>query len=157
MIPPSYLHLTDEDMPRFTSKDNKIDFKLVAGSYNEHTAMSIAQSPVLILWAKTMTDGKSIIDLPKNFRTSCYIISGKARFYAEEEVEQGHLVVFENEVNQVEIEINEPTEFLILSGEPIGEEVTKSGPFVMNTQTEIMEAMRDYQMGKMGILIENEL
>ena len=43
---------------------------------------------------------------------------------------------------------------LILSGVPIKEKVTQYGPYVMNTQTEIMEAMRDYQQGKMGILIE---
>ncbi|MBL7877835.1 MAG: pirin family protein, partial [Cyclobacteriaceae bacterium] len=43
----------------------------------------------------------------------------------------------------------------LLSGEPLNEEVVSHGPFVMNTQTQIMEAMRDYQMGKMGILIED--
>jgi redox-sensitive bicupin YhaK (pirin superfamily) len=43
----------------------------------------------------------------------------------------------------------------LLSGEPLKEKVVSHGPFVMNSQTEIMEAMRDYQMGKMGVLIEN--
>jgi quercetin 2,3-dioxygenase len=43
---------------------------------------------------------------------------------------------------------------LLLSGEPLNENVVSHGPFVMNTQTEILEAMRDYQMGKMGVLIE---
>jgi redox-sensitive bicupin YhaK (pirin superfamily) len=42
---------------------------------------------------------------------------------------------------------------LFLSGNPISEKVTQYGPFVMNSQTEVMEAMRDYQMEKMGILI----
>jgi hypothetical protein len=40
----------------------------------------------------------------------------------------------------------------VLSGIPIGEKVTHYGPYVMNTQTEILEAMRDYQQGKMGYL-----
>jgi len=43
---------------------------------------------------------------------------------------------------------------LLLSGTPIGEPVAQWGPYVMNTQTEIMEAMRDYQMGKMGVYTE---
>ena len=39
-----------------------------------------------------------------------------------------------------------------LSGTPFNEKVASWGPYVMNTQTEIMEALRDYQMGKMGFL-----
>lgn len=46
------------------------------------------------------------------------------------------------------------TRLLLLSGAPIGAPVAQQGPFVMNTQTEILEAMRDYQMGKMGFYIE---
>ena len=41
---------------------------------------------------------------------------------------------------------------LFLSGEPIDESVATYGPYVMNSQTELLEAMRDYQMGKMGFL-----
>ena len=52
-------------------------------------------------------------------------------------------------------ESRHPTvDVLILGGRPIREPVAWYGPFVMNTQTEILEAMRDAQMGKMGILIE---
>lgn len=43
---------------------------------------------------------------------------------------------------------------ILLAGEPINEKVISHGPFVMNTQTEIMQAMADYQKGKMGVLIE---
>jgi hypothetical protein len=42
-----------------------------------------------------------------------------------------------------------------MTGKPLDEKVASYGPFVMNSQTEIMEAMRDYQMGKMGVLIED--
>jgi quercetin 2,3-dioxygenase len=41
-----------------------------------------------------------------------------------------------------------------MSGLPLNEKVVAHGPFVMNSETEILEAMRDYQKGKMGILIE---
>ena len=43
----------------------------------------------------------------------------------------------------------------IASGKPIGEKIAANGPFVMNTETEVLQAMRDYQIGKMGILIED--
>jgi redox-sensitive bicupin YhaK (pirin superfamily) len=41
-----------------------------------------------------------------------------------------------------------------MSGEPIGEKIVSQGPFVMNNETQLMEAYRDARMGKMGVLIE---
>ena len=49
---------------------------------------------------------------------------------------------------------NSDTRFIFVSGEPINEPIVQYGPFVMNTQTEILRAIRDAQMGKMGLLIE---
>ena len=46
------------------------------------------------------------------------------------------------------------TRVLLLSGAPLGAPVAQHGPFVMNNQTEIMQAMRDYQIGKMGFYTE---
>ena len=55
------------------------------------------------------------------------------------------------------IEAKSDVQYLFLSGEPINEKVVQQGPFVMNSETEILEAMRDYQMGKMGVLIEDDM
>ncbi len=52
------------------------------------------------------------------------------------------------------IAAKENTRALLMSGAPIGEKITTQGPFVMNTHTELMEAYRDYSIGKMGVLIE---
>jgi redox-sensitive bicupin YhaK (pirin superfamily) len=43
---------------------------------------------------------------------------------------------------------------LFMSGKPLNEPMASHGPFVMTNESELMIAMRDYQMGKMGILIE---
>lgn len=65
-----------------------------------------------------------------------------------------NLVHFKNDGDGIALEATQHTRILLLSGEPLNEEVVSYGPFVMNTQTQIMEAMRDYQIGKMGVLIE---
>ena len=52
----------------------------------------------------------------------------------------------------INIKANDQSKLLFLSGTPFNEPVASWGPYVMNTQTEIMEALRDYQQGKMGYL-----
>ena len=56
--------------------------------------------------------------------------------------------------NNINIKANEDTRFIILSGEPINEPIATYGPFVMNDQMELMQALKKAQMGKMGVLIE---
>ena len=63
------------------------------------------------------------------------------------------MVTFHPDGEDIEIEAHTDGLLLFVAGDPIGEKVAQYGPFVMNNQTEVMQAMRDYQMGKMGILI----
>jgi redox-sensitive bicupin YhaK (pirin superfamily) len=70
-------------------------------------------------------------------------------------VEGKNAVVFKMDGNGITFEATENTRILFMTGKPLDEKVVSYGPFVMNSQTQIMEAMRDYQMGKMGILIES--
>ena len=64
------------------------------------------------------------------------------------------LTMHEDEGEEISFSASEESQVLLLSGSPIQEKVVQHGPFVMNSETEILEAMRDYQMGKMGILVE---
>ena len=67
-------------------------------------------------------------------------------------VNDNQLIQFDQDGDGFSISGNESSKLLFISGAPINEPVKTYGPYVMNTQTEIMEAMRDYQMGKMGFL-----
>ncbi|NQY07544.1 MAG: hypothetical protein HRT68_15450 [Flavobacteriaceae bacterium] len=62
------------------------------------------------------------------------------------------MIIFQEGSSEFHISAKEESKILFLSGAPIRENVVSYGPYVMNTQTEIMEALRDYQQGKMGYL-----
>ncbi len=73
----------------------------------------------------------------------------------DSEVDANYVAVVNNDGEGFELEAKADTRLFIGTGEPLNEPVASHGPFVMNNQTELMEAFRDYQIGKMGVLIEN--
>jgi redox-sensitive bicupin YhaK (pirin superfamily) len=154
MLEPAYQYLAEDLFPLFHSEDKKIKNKIVAGSFNGVRGPAITQSEVLILWGESMPEGVQKYTLPENDNLMLYLIDGAMKVSGFGTVEKEHLIVFETGGDQLSVSFQQQSQFLIFCGTPINEEVTQYGPFVMNTQTEILEAMRDYQMGKMGILIE---
>ncbi|HPH36292.1 MAG TPA: pirin-like C-terminal cupin domain-containing protein, partial [Sediminibacterium sp.] len=71
-----------------------------------------------------------------------------------EELPAFYMASFNKDGVGVQITAKEDSVLLMGTGEPLNEPVVSHGPFVMNNQTQLLEAFRDYQMGKMGVLIE---
>ena len=78
-----------------------------------------------------------------------FLINNNTRLKTDE----NQLIQFNEDGDGFKISSKTNSKLLFLSGQPLNEKVTNYGPYVMNTQTEILEAMRDYQQGKMGFLI----
>ncbi len=157
MIQPDYQYLAKSEMPVITSSDGHILSKLIAGTYNGLTSPIRTQSELLILWGQSKDSGSQILEIPAGFSSALYIIKGSVNIGGYGLVEKESLIVFKDSSNASELKLDakEGAQFLFLAGKPINEKVVQHGPFVMNSETEIMEAMRDYQMGKMGVLIED--
>jgi redox-sensitive bicupin YhaK (pirin superfamily) len=151
---PKYYHLTQAEMPLFRSKDAKIATRLIAGDYLGKTTKIKNDFPMTILWGKGDKGGSEVYTINPDFATSIYFIKGAARVKGYGIIEAENFVIFEDGGSEVDISFDENSQFLILSAQAIKEKTEQYGPYVMNNQTQILEAMRDYQMGKMGILIE---
>jgi redox-sensitive bicupin YhaK (pirin superfamily) len=93
------------------------------------------------------------IDVPAGQQAGFYLLDGSLQLTDGKPVSKYDFLRFSAEGGEVGFTVKEPLRGLWLAGEPIDEPVVSHGPFVMNTTTEIMEAMRDYQMGKMGMLL----
>lgn len=154
MIPPNYQHLEDKQIPKVFSADKKVQLNIIAGQQVNEQGLIKTQTAVNVFTANAEKDGEIQIDLPKNHQSLIYLLEGEVLVNNEEILKKGdiQMVVFDTDGNSVSFKAKEKSTLLVLSGEPIKEKVTQYGPYVMNTQTEILEAMRDYQQGKMGYL-----
>ena len=151
MEQPYYLPLEKEDTPSL--KGDTYDIQVVAGEYKALKGPAKTFSPMTLLRGEIDAAGFVEIELPLHYNTLMYLLDGKLEVNSQT-AKKKDLICFANDGESIQVSANEKTRFIILSGEPIGEEVASYGPFVMNTQTEIMQALKDSKMGKMGVLIE---
>jgi hypothetical protein len=154
MDQPVYYPLRAEDTPGFAKEDGKVNGKVFSGEVAGVKGPIPSQAVVNAATLTFKKDGKISIPIPVDHNALIYLLDGKIRIEGFGMVEELHLVHFRNDGEGITLEGLEDTRILLLSGIPLNEPVVSHGPFVMNTQTQIMEAMRDYQMGKMGVLIE---
>lgn len=148
---PEYFAINKEEI-KVLSFEN-LEIKVTVGNYQSLIGFNKAQSNMVILDIVSTGKCKHVFTLNKGREHAIYNLD-KDILVNNETVKGSDLVIIDNDATEIEIEFNEPTRLLFFDMEAINEPIVTHGPFVMNTQTEIMEAMRNYQMGKMGVLIE---
>jgi redox-sensitive bicupin YhaK (pirin superfamily) len=94
--------------------------------------------------------GRSEFTLPAGRTLALIVLKGTVLVNAETIAREGQLVVLAREGEDLALEANNTASVLLLSGEPIEEPIAGYGPFVMNTQAEIRQAMLDFNSGRFG-------
>ena len=104
---------------------------------------------VMLATVQFAADGQAMLPAPAGRSVLFYTVRGSARVGGTE-IAPRHLATIANDGEGVHV--TSPGGCLLLYGhaDPIGEPVVAHGPFVMNTQAEIVEAVRDYQLGRFG-------
>ena len=155
MEQPSYQPLSKEETPVYYTEDGKAKIFVVAGNYKNIEGKISAKSSLTTLRMEMEENSSVNFTIPADYNTLIYLLDGELTINDSEQAKAKDLIWFDNDGEvKIKISANKNSRAILLAGEPLNEEVASYGPFVMNTQTEIMEAMRDAQMGKMGVLIE---
>ena len=154
MMTPNYQHLEAAQIPTITSEDQKTKLHIIAGDQKGEKGLIKTQTEVNVFTAEVDANGQLEVDLPEPHQSIVYLLEGSIIINGSEVLHTGEyqMITFNQDGNAIQIVAKTTSTLLILSGAPINEKVTQYGPYVMNTQTEILEAMRDYQQGKMGYL-----
>lgn len=154
MMTPNYQLVKSDEMPKLVSDDGNITLKIVAGNQQDKVGDIVTQTSVNVYMVDAKSDGTMEIEIPKTHNSLVYLLNGSVKINDQEILikDENQMVSFEMGEGNIQISSLESSQLLILSGEPIGEKIAQYGPYVMNTQTEIMEALRDFNQGKMGYL-----
>ena len=155
MIPAQYQHIKNDEFLAVSSEDEKVRIQIIAGELDTTYGRIATQTSVNAFTIDVEEGGFYNLEVPKNHQGFVYLIKGGVEINQDVNLEfnNDQLVWFHQDGDGFSIKgIAENSKLLFLSGTPINEKITSYGPYVMNTQTEIMEAMRDYQSGKMGFL-----
>jgi quercetin 2,3-dioxygenase len=154
MDAPSYQAVQKNDIPQFASADKLASVAVVAGELLGLQGPVNTNSPVNAATLELKKGAAISIPLPADHNATLYLLDGKINLGSYGLVDGLHSVLFANDGEGITLEATEDTRALLLTGLPLKEKIVAHGPFVMNNETEILEAMRDYQLGKMGVLIE---
>ncbi len=155
--PPRYQDIRGSEAALLTTEDGGALVRVVAGEVGGHRGPGSTHTPITLAHATVSPGARLALPWPEAYNALVYVLSGRGRAGAERRpVHAGQLVVFGpgdavGLAAEPAQESASPTlEVLVLGGRPIREPVVHYGPFVMNTRAEIMQAMEDYQAGRLG-------
>jgi redox-sensitive bicupin YhaK (pirin superfamily) len=154
MIKPRYQDVSADKIP-VAQNDNGIRVKVIAGESMGKRAVIDTRTPIMYLHYTIQPGAKTVQIVPQNYNAFAYVIDGEGLFGNEQRpAHKEQVVLFEQNGNEVVIKAPDdavsPLDVLLIAGIPLGEPVARYGPFVMNTEGEIRQAILDYNNGRMG-------
>ena len=160
MMKPRYQEIPGAQIPKATSADGLVTVSVIAGEALGAKAVIETRTPIIYLHYRIQPGGVAIQNATRTYNTFAYIVEGEGLFGAERErAIDGQMVLFAQDGDDLRIEnpaaAKVTLEVLLIGGLPLHEPVARYGPFVMNTREEIYQAMDDYRLGKMGVIMND--
>jgi hypothetical protein len=157
-VPPRYQDIGAQDVTLLSSPDGGSLVRVIAGELAGHPGPGITYTPITYLHATVSPGARLDLPWPADFNALVYVLSGRGRVGPDgRPLEEGQLAVLGGgDALSVQAADSQPVasaggwEILVLGGLPIREPVARYGPFVMNTRAEIIQAVEDFEAGRMG-------
>ncbi|CAN5414286.1 pirin family protein [soil metagenome] len=151
MAAPAYKGLQKEEIPVKLWDEGKVAGQIIAGEWEGITGPVKPLTDIHIASLSFKTGGRVHFSIEKNKTVFLYVVKGETLINGEKG-EMHHLIEFSHEGSSIEIKAVTDATLLFGYATPFHEPFAAYGPFVMNTQQEIMEAYEDYHAGKFGTL-----
>jgi quercetin 2,3-dioxygenase len=149
---PHYQGITADTIGLATLADSAGTVRVVAGEFAGVAGPAKTYSSIDVFDVRLNSVGKVELPFPAHRNVGLLVMKGEVRINESAKAVTHDFVVFENIGERVAIEAVTDAQLLVLAGEPLGEPIVQYGPFVMNTEREIVEAFADFNSGKFGHL-----
>jgi len=147
MSKPDYIYIDSDKMQ--THKDTDKHVKVIAGKFEN------AESPIkghnvepVYFDVELKKDKEFNFQVPSTHNSFIYLIDGEIKIGEKlhDKVKNSKLILL-TKGEKLRVLGLSKAKFLLISGKPIGEKIARGGPFVMNTKSEILQAVQDYHNG----------
>ncbi len=150
MTAPRYQAILDRDIPRVALPEEAGTVRVIAGEYAGQAGPARTFTPMHVWDLRLKQGGMSELTLPEGWNVSVIVLHGTVLVNGETVAREAQMAVLDRAGRDVSIEANNDAVVLLLSGKPIDEPIVGHGPFVMNSQQEIVQAMNDFNSGRFG-------
>lgn len=147
MTQPKYIGLQKEEIPKLKFDNNNVTINLISGSLGNGKGAVDTLTDVFTSYIELKAGGVFNINVERERNILFYVVDGKVKVN-NQIAEKLYLVEFGNDDEEIKVEALEDSVIIFCHSKPLNEPVVSYGPFVMNTEGEIRQAMIDYQSGK---------
>ena len=152
MSAPGYQTILNGDIPAIDLDGGAGRLRVIAGAFKGRKGPARTFTPVELYDLQLKSRHRVQLTMPSGHNTSIFVLQGRASVNGSREAGEAELIVCKRNGSLVTVEAEEDSRILVMSGDPIEEPIARYGPFVMNTREELIQAVQDYQAGKMGHL-----
>jgi quercetin 2,3-dioxygenase len=161
MTTPRYQSITRDGLRLLTSDDGGALIRLIAGNIAGFQGPGVTHTPITYAHVTLAPGAQLAAPWSPTFSAFAYVLAGRGTAGTERRpLHDGQLAVFgagDHLVVTAADHVAEPFEVLLLGGLPIGAPIAHYGPFVMNTREQIVQALDDFQTGRLGTVPADQL
>jgi quercetin 2,3-dioxygenase len=152
MSAPGYQTIVNDQIPVVQLDGGGGSLRVIAGSVGSAKGPAKTFTPIELYDLRLRAGHSMPLQIPNGYNVGLLVLSGQASVGGSHRLSEADLAVFVSTGEPVTIVAEEDATILVMAGEAINEPVARYGPFVMNTKAELVQAVNDYQAGKMGHL-----
>lgn len=149
MAVPGYQALVSDEIPNVALPDNVGSLRVIAGDYQGNLGPAHTFSPINVWDMKVSAGNRLTLPVPEGWSTAIVVMHGDVRI-GDDSAHAHEVMVLSQKGSGTALEVLSDAQLLVLAGEPLNEPIVGHGPFVMNTQREIAEAITDFHHGRFG-------